>query len=128
LLRDQAAANGFFLDGMPMRFVGSNLLPHGMIISKHTKASAQDLAQTVKKGKVLIVVVDAGILWNDSRSMNAGHAVVITGAELSRSDGSVLGYYINDSGTKPPHRGWFYPIEHFLKAWRAKSSHFIEVQ
>jgi hypothetical protein len=127
-LRSEALASGFYKEGTPSAYSGDLLLSHGLVITKLTAASPAQLEAAAKKGKMLLVGVDPGILWQDKDWLGAGHDVVITGVEYLGLNGKVLGYYINDSGTRPPSRGKFIPVGQFLKAWKKLDSQFIEVQ
>jgi hypothetical protein len=119
---DALDSNRRAIAGTPVEYVG-NLLT--MPAKKHFQAGPDELDQTVSTGKMVIVGTDAGKLWNDHRLDGAGHAVVITGAELDNSvkPAKVLGYYINDTGTLPPNGGRFVTAQQFRSAY---SRFFIE--
>jgi hypothetical protein len=138
-LRDEAVAKGYFergtIDGgyavdfgTPHQFTASLLVEKGLLVTKHVLAADEDLERSVSAGKMLIVGLDSGLLWDLPEHRGTGHAVVVTGAEVSRFDGRVTAFYINDSGTEPPGRGRRIPGEDFFKAWHAMGRRFIEVQ
>lgn len=129
-LRDLAASKGYYDNGTPSKFEGNILLDHGMIISKHANASDAQLDRAVGTGKILLVTVDAGVLWGKSMYIGGNHAIVVTGARVGRLDGKVTGYYINDSGAaaNSMRAGRYLPAAAFLKAFHAGSREIIEVQ
>ncbi len=92
-------------------------------IKKHYLAKDEELFAAVSRGKMVMIVANAGLLWNDKRRMSKGHAVVVTGAEVD-SAGALLGYYINDTGTNEAAR--FVSAKQFLPAWQTLGSVFIE--
>jgi len=59
------------------------------------------IASLVRSGRGVILGVNAGTLWGDSASNGNGtvnHAVTLTGAVYRETDGSLMGFYIADSG------------------------------
>lgn len=49
----------------------------------------------------LIVAINTGILWGDAAYVGSGgvnHVVTVTGAVYSENDGTLMGFYIADSG------------------------------
>ena len=95
-----------------------------MPIRKQYAASDADLFEAVSTGRMVIVGVDCERLWNDAQYRNGGHSVAITGAELDRKTGKLLGYYINDTGMNQG--GRFVPAGLFLTAWHKRGSSFVE--
>lgn len=85
-------------------------------------------------GDFVIVSVDARPLWALEQSLGGqftfdnktvlAHNILITGAETSKADGSIIGYYINDSGTGT---AYFAPAATFLQAWNGDSRTFVQV-
>jgi hypothetical protein len=108
--------------GVPQEYYG-DLLP--MPMKKHFNANEDELNAAVKSGKMIMVTADAGRLWNDIKFAGAGHAVVITGAELDPT-GKVLGYYINDTGRQPPDGGRFVKANQLTSAWYGSNNMFVE--
>ncbi len=92
-------------------------------VKKHYLAKQDELLTAVSRGKMVMVSANAGMLWNDERHKNGGHAIVITGAEVDQA-GGLLGYYINDTGTGEGAR--FVSAKQFLPAWENRGSVFIE--
>lgn len=127
-LKEEARSKGLFKDGTAQAFNGDLLLLHGLAITKHAKAGDEELLRAARQGKMLIVSMDAGLLWDMPEHVGSGHAVLVTGAELSRDGRKAYGYYINDSGNIARGRGRFIPIDLFLEAWHKRGSLFIEVQ
>lgn len=128
-LRDEAYKKGFFLMdisdpdnpkslGTPWAYLGSLLTEHNMTVTKEYGGSEDDLAEAAKSGDVLLVDVDPGYLWDMKEHRGGSHSVLITGAEISKRSGKVLGYYINDSATDPPGAGKFIPAGRFHQAWK----------
>jgi len=114
--------------GTPFLFTGNLLKEHGMIVTKTFKASNQDLAQAAGRGGMLLVDVDPGVLRGNKDLLGISHSIVITGAEISRGDGKVLGYFINDSDSVPLSKGEFIPVKQLLDAWHAGNSSIIEAR
>ncbi len=129
MLESSAAAAGYYgyKTGTPNKFMGNLLMEYGLIIVKHVDASDEELAAAAKTGKMLLVSVDPGLLWNDPKYLGSGHAILVTGVEFMKKSGTVLGYYINDSGYYGGVGGRFVPAEQFYKAWHGRGSRFIEV-
>jgi hypothetical protein len=99
--------------GTPWQYAG-NLLD--VPVRKSYDASDADLLAAVTRGNMVLVQTDTGSLWNDPRFKGGGHTVVITGAELDKKTGELLGYYINDTGTNQG--GRLIAAEQFKKAWK----------
>ena len=79
------------------------------------------------RGSLVEAGVDARFLWNEKSERSLGHSILVTGAERSKLDGSILGFYINDSGSVPPGAGRFIPSAQFRKAWEGLTRQFVEV-
>jgi hypothetical protein len=107
----------------PNQYMGSLL---GVPVRRTALASPEQLDAAVKTGKMLIVNGNTGTLWNDPKFANGGHAFVVTGAEVRRDTGEVLGYYINDTGTNEG--GRFVARGQFMKAWQANGRLLLEPQ
>jgi len=63
--------------------------------------SIDQLANHIEKGQQVIIGVNAGVLWNDSRyyeNGQANHAVTVTAVVRDQQTGQVLGVVLNDSG------------------------------
>ncbi|TLU81939.1 MAG: calcium-binding protein [Chlorobium sp.] len=59
------------------------------------------VANLVRSGRGVILGVNAGQLWGDSAyngNGSANHAVTLTGAVYRETDGTLMGFYIADSG------------------------------
>ena len=107
--------------GTPNQHVGDLL---DMPVRKNFAATDAELFEAVKGGRMIIVGADAGRLWNNRKYRDAGHFVAITGAEVDRKSGEVLGYYINDTGTNEG--GRFVTLKQFNAAWHRHSRMFVE--
>lgn len=127
-LRGEAARRGFYRSGTPDDYSADLLVDRGVLVSKQARAPLAELDAAVRRGGLVIASVDARYLWPDMTAAKnvLGHAIVITGAEIDRFGGGTAGYYINDSGTDPPGRGRFVPIEAFRKAWESHTRSFAE--
>lgn len=112
-----------FTGTTPGQYVGALL---GVPIRRTYLATTEQLDRAVQGGRMLLVATNTGKLWNDARFANGGHLVVVTGAEARKSDGTVLGYYINDTGTNEG--GRFVPREQFLDAWNGNGRLLLEPQ
>jgi hypothetical protein len=91
-------------------------------VSAHVEVgnTASTLARQVKDGQGVIIAVNAGVLWNDPSSYQAGqanHAVVVTGVARGLVSGEIDGFYINDSGDGQS--GEFVAITTMQQAWQA---------
>lgn len=59
------------------------------------------LANLIRSGRGVIIAVNAGYLWSDNQYIGNGqvnHAITLTGAVYSETDGSLAGFYVSDSG------------------------------
>ncbi len=69
-----------------------------------TVRSGQTLAQLaaeVEQGRGVIIGVNSGVLWQIPEMVGNGrvnHAVTVTGVALDPDNGSIQGFYLNDSG------------------------------
>jgi hypothetical protein len=91
-------------------------------VSAHVEAgnTAGTLARQVEDGQGVIIAVNAGVLWDDPSSYQAGqanHAVVVTGVARGLVSGGIDGFYINDSGDGQS--GEFVAISTMQQAWQA---------
>jgi len=129
-LKDEAFKKGYFFNGTAPQYAGSLLVDHGLLVSKRSDTKTQDLDKVLLTGKPAIVDVDARYLWGLTEKINRplGHSIIITGAEVSKFGGKVLGYYYNDSGADPPKGGGFITAADFRKAFESRGGNFIEVQ
>lgn len=73
------------------------LRDHG-VESDQKPQEMSSLAQDVAEGKGVITSHDAGILWDDSRALGGGHAVVMTGVTYD-ANGDVESVTVLDTGT-----------------------------
>lgn len=93
------------------------LKQHG-VTSTVQDQSVKNLKEAIKSRKGIIANVDAGLLWEDSRYLGGGHAVIITDGKF---DGDkLLGVYINDTGTG---KRSYITLEKFLNS-RLDGGHF----
>ncbi|MBI5595630.1 MAG: hypothetical protein HY928_06010 [Elusimicrobia bacterium] len=126
LAREAGPQNDYEVNGAPWESWGRLLTERGVLVRTRADAPNSELEAAVKTGKLVIVDVDAGLLWRSPRFSGGGHAVVVTGAEVGRKDGKVKGYYINDSGTGEAAR--FVSAELMLSSFRKRRGRFIAVQ
>lgn len=75
---------------------------YGVPAHVETGGQLEDLDAAILEGRGVIIEVNAGILWNDSRYYDTGqsnHAIVVTGIARDPETGMTEGYYVNDSGS-----------------------------
>ncbi len=137
-LLGQAERQGFITatnQGVMPVHQGGLLTANGIPVVKHYydpqegwKFLNSELDRTLKKGRVAIASVDAGILWNDPHFLGGGHSILVTGAEVNRLTGRVVGYYINDSGSQPPMGDRLVSADQFRRAFDSSvGGDFVEV-
>ncbi len=97
--------------------VGNLLDAHGIPTRRSLDSSAtlDDIRDELSQNHDAIVGVDAGELYRDSRYLDVGHTVWVTGLETDTS-GQVTRVFIND-GNPPPQK--VYDVRRFQKAWDA---------
>lgn len=127
VLADEADRRGFFDAGTPTAYSGSLLIEKGVLVGKHAGADWSQLEAAVARGSLVVAGVDARFFWDVKSESRLGHSVLVTGAELSKMSGKILGVYINDSGTDPPGAGRFIPAALFRQAWEGPGGNFVEV-
>lgn len=121
--------------GVFPKYMSDLLVENKLIVVKHylqpkekPEVFDSDLNAALLKGRLVIVALDAGVLWNRSTDLGDSHAVLVTGAEVMRGSGKVVGYYINDSGSLPAAGGRLVEASQFLSAVNSTSGGaFIEV-
>lgn len=74
----------------------------------------------------VFVTVAARDLWDDPSAGDGLHALAVTAVELDNRDGSVLGYYINDTGTGEERR--LVPRRIMEQAWLNDNLHLVHTQ
>lgn len=114
----EARARGFMKDGSPPEYNGSLLTERGMTVVKSRKKDQVELEAAIKRGSVIQAGVDADIFWDLKKGKPEGHSIIVTGAEIAKSGGSIVGVYVNDSGSLVPGAARFIPWSKFLKSWR----------
>lgn len=79
--------------------------------------SLEDLAADLEQGRGVIILLDAGTLWDDPNHYEgrANHAITPIGVARDPADGSIHGFYVNDSGTGD--RGRFVDSAVMEAAW-----------
>jgi len=133
-LRDIVAKDGLFSSGTPADLSGALLEKYYLPTKTVYQANIGQLNQAVLTGDFVIVSVDARPLWALEQSLGGkftfdnkntlAHNILITGAETSKADGSIIGYYINDSGTGT---AYFAPAATFQQAWNGLTRTFVQV-
>lgn len=126
-LAAEAKSRGFYRNGTPNAYTANLLVDRGVIVTKQNNVPLATLDAAVRRGGMIIANVDARPLWGDKAPRALGHAIVITGAEVSRLNDRTLGYYINDSGSLVLGAGRFIPIEQFNLAWENHTKTFAEI-
>jgi hypothetical protein len=119
-LRQEAQKRGWYNRGTFAPYVGKLLELYGIPVERRWLGSLEGLTQAVEQEQYVIVVVDAGILWQDERYRRAGHAVWVTGLERN-IDGKVVAVYVNDSGNIRIDGGGRIPVDLFVYAWAAQN-------
>jgi Ca2+-binding RTX toxin-like protein len=87
---------------------GSNYIGQQAILNSYGIANTliagyneQGIANLIQSGRGVIIGLNAGKLWGDANYLDNGgvnHVVTVTGAVYSQADGSLMGFYIADSG------------------------------
>lgn len=121
----EAKRLGYMYTGTPPAYTGSLLVERGMLVDKHPHAAWADLEAALRRGNIIQASVDARKLWGITSPKPLGHSILITGAEVLKGGGAILGVYINDSGTDPAGAGKFIPIGDFKAAW---TNSFVEIR
>ena len=89
---------------------------HGFKVNRIDQGTTQDLDKAVRNEGGAIVRTREATLWNNTNfPPDAGHFVYVTGLEQRTSDGQVLGYYVNDTGTGEG--GRYVPADTMAKAF-----------
>ena len=128
-LAAEAVSRGFInTGGTPTAYAADLLVDRRLLVDKRVGAPLSDLDAAVRRGGLIIAAVDARPLWNRTDPVSLGHSILITGAEIDKKTHETVGYYINDSGIKPPGAGRFVPVETFRKAWDGLSKNYAEVR
>ena len=74
---------------------------YGVPATVRSGQTMAQLAAEVEQGRGVIIGVNSGVLWQIPEMVGDGrvnHAVTVTGVALDPRDGSVQGFYLNDSG------------------------------
>jgi len=77
------------------------LRDYGIDAHAESGDTIDQLADDIQSGKQVIIGVNAGVLWNDSRyyeNGQANHAITVTAVVRDQQTGEVLGVIVNDSG------------------------------
>lgn len=114
----EARARGYMKAGTPPEYSGSLLTERGMTVVKSRGNNRAALEAAIWRGSVIQAGVDADIFWDENTGTPASHSIIVTGAEILKSNGNILGVYVNDSGSLVPGAGRFIPWSKFLKSWR----------
>jgi hypothetical protein len=89
--------------GVQLALIEEKLLPQ----------AREEVLQVLRRGRPVMVTVEANTLWKRP-GRPAMHVILVTGA-MVRRDGTLAGYYINDSGSGE--YGKFVPRQDFERAW-----------
>lgn len=114
---DYETASGGRDGGTPWQSVNSLLKDHGVKTENVSNATSHDLDQALRRSPEhdAIVYVKVKMFWNDPNvPEGATHAVYMTGEEVE-PNGTVRGYYINDTGQGEAAR--FVSAADFDKVW-----------
>lgn len=127
LIEDNAnvtVANRRFSDETNKDSVLETIVKKPLYLAKQRK----DLLAQENAGKIALVTVDAGRLWGEKEYLGGLHTVAVTGVEVNRITGKVVGYYINDSGAWPVEKGRLVSRERFEHAWRDDDMQLVYAQ
>ena len=114
---DYETASGSREGGTPWQSVNSLLTDHGVKSENVSGATPQDLDKALRSSPNhdAIVYVKVKMFWNDPNVPDgATHAVYMTGEEVE-PNGTVRGYYINDTGQGEAAR--YISAADFNKVW-----------
>lgn len=114
----EARARGYMKEGTPPDYNGSLLIERGMTVVKSRGKDRAELEAAIRRGSVVQAGVDVDIFWDLNKGVPGGHSIIVTGAEIAKSGGGIIGVYVNDSGSLVPGAGRFIPWAKFLKSWR----------
>jgi len=122
-------------DGVIPNYLGDLLQAVGVPVVKHYHSFGDnwapvnaELDAALRRGHVAVVSVDAGVLWNNAFYLDGAHAILVTGVEVSRLSGRIIGYYINDSGDSPALGGRLVSAAQFRQAFDSLAGgSFVEV-
>ncbi len=130
-LAQEAYKNGWYGENDPQAgisspFEGTEMPNSNQLLTAHHlpskliyQATTRDLKQSIAYGGGAIVALRSNRLWDDKPGP-VDHAVYVSGAELG-SNGKILGYYVNDTGTGEGMR--YVPAQQFEEAWEDKTGH-----
>jgi len=124
-LAREGVDKGYFVDvpgvdgaregGTPWGRLDALLTDHGVKSASVVNADARQLDEAVRASGDAIVYVTVKGFWEDPKQPDrVSHAVYVTGMEVDHN-GSVRGYYVNDTGTNEAAR--FIPASLFKKVW-----------
>jgi hypothetical protein len=114
----EAKKDGFIMEGTPPEFDGELLINHGLLVAKSAHATLADLEGVLRRGNIAQVGVDARFLWAEmDMTKPLPHSILVTGMEVNRVTGAVLGFYVNDTGSIVPGAGRFEPAAKFGRAF-----------
>lgn len=116
-LAKEAEARGYKKGGTPPAYSGNLLSDRGMLVQKKQGASWADFESSLRRGSPIQARVDARKLWKMKGSGPLSHSILVSGAEISKINGRILGVYINDSGIDPPGAGEYLDVQFFKNAW-----------
>lgn len=91
------------------------ILAHFGVHSEIVASDITNIASAISKGKGVIASFDAGRLWDDPDYYGGGHAVTITSVKKD-SSGSILGFYLCDSGTGGKDCSKYYAASHIANS------------
>jgi len=116
-LVSEAKGLGYMKSGTAPEYTGSLLIERGMLVDKHPRGKWPQLESALRRGGIIQASVDARALWKVSAPKPLPHSILVTGTEIAKKGGEILGVYINDSGIDPPGAGKFVPLAQFQAAW-----------
>lgn len=83
--------------------------------------SIEQLATNIMTGRGVIIGVESSVIWPEGEQPGfrptgkADHAITVTGVAIDQASGTILGFYVNDSGAGNFNR--LVPVDMMKKAW-----------
>jgi hypothetical protein len=93
------------IEGSPEKSGGTTILELARILSDFglpahgaARGSLEGLAASLQQGRGVIVGLNAGVFWDDSRYLNQGHALTPIAVARDPETWEIQGFYVNDTG------------------------------
>lgn len=127
------ASNG---EALALSDVEAELLQAGIAVASDPADSLEDLAQQVELGRTILLVANAGQLWNSADAFEhaePNHPMLVNAIAQDPESGLLLGAYLRDPSAAAPQfllsadleSGWLKPGGVMLAAWEAENELFL---